>query len=209
MTAHGVFVQGVVHPLLTEFLTHACENITFPQLLLQTVIIKCQSQCVILIQTLLSLMILKSIILDKFLTPTSESFDINQPGRRIGSGGSIYGQISETYLYPLLVHFSSLPPTAKLGQGNIFRSVCQEFCSQGGSAPLHAGIHPSPQEQTRQEQTPPAGADTPQEQTPPSRSRPPPPRHSTCWEIRTTSGRYKSYWNAILFSCSLQENLAE
>ena len=30
-----------------------------------------------------------------------------------------------------------------LGQGNIFTSVCQEFYSQGGSAPLHAGI-PSP-----------------------------------------------------------------
>ena len=36
-----------------------------------------------------------------------------------------------------------LPPATKLGQGHIFRSVCQEFCSQGeGSAPLHAGIHP-------------------------------------------------------------------
>ena len=28
-----------------------------------------------------------------------------------------------------------LPPATKLGQGNIFRSVCQEFCSQGGSGP--------------------------------------------------------------------------
>ena len=36
-----------------------------------------------------------------------------------------------------------LPPATKLGQGNIFRSVCQEFCSQEGrSAPLHAEIHP-------------------------------------------------------------------
>ena len=25
-----------------------------------------------------------------------------------------------------------LPPATKLGQGNIFRSVCQEFCPQGG-----------------------------------------------------------------------------
>ena len=24
----------------------------------------------------------------------------------------------------------SLPPSTKLGQGNTFRSVCQEFCSQ-------------------------------------------------------------------------------
>ena len=26
----------------------------------------------------------------------------------------------------------SLPPATKLGQGNIFRSVCQEFCPRGG-----------------------------------------------------------------------------
>ena len=26
----------------------------------------------------------------------------------------------------------SLPPATKLGQGNIFRSVCQEFCPWGG-----------------------------------------------------------------------------
>ena len=27
---------------------------------------------------------------------------------------------------------TSLPPATKLGQGNIFRSVCQQFCPQGG-----------------------------------------------------------------------------
>ena len=26
-----------------------------------------------------------------------------------------------------------IPPATKLGQGNIFSSVCQEFCSQGGA----------------------------------------------------------------------------
>ena len=26
-----------------------------------------------------------------------------------------------------------------------------------------------------------------------------PPRRRACWEIRSTSGRYASYWNAILF----------
>ena len=30
-----------------------------------------------------------------------------------------------------------LPPETKLGQGNIFRSVCQEFCSHPGA--VHAG----------------------------------------------------------------------
>ena len=38
----GVFLEwgvypGGVHPLWTEFLTHACENITFPKLRLQMV----------------------------------------------------------------------------------------------------------------------------------------------------------------------------
>ena len=26
-----------------------------------------------------------------------------------------------------------VPPATKLGQGNIFRSVCQQFCPQGGT----------------------------------------------------------------------------
>ena len=71
-----------------------------------------------------------------------------------------------------------------LGQGNIFRNVCQEFCWWGGvclsacwDTPLGAG-------------TPWAGS--PLEQAPPHRSR-------ACWEIRSTSGRYASYWNAFLF----------
>ena len=67
-----------------------------------------------------------------------------------------------------------LPPATKLGQGNSFRSVCQEFCWRGGgvSAPLHAEIH-TPWEQTPLplEQTPPR-ADNPLEQTPPRADNP-------------------------------------
>ena len=50
----------------------------------------------------------------------------------------------------------------------------------------------------------PPEADTPppQKHTPP-RSRPPleadPPPHKACWEIRSTHGRYASYWDAFLF----------
>ena len=33
-----------------------------------------------------------------------------------------------------------LPPATKLGQGNIFRSVCQQFCPQGGCAWLHGRV---------------------------------------------------------------------
>ena len=36
--------------------------------------------------------------------------------------------------------FWFLPPATKLGQGNIFRSVCQEFCPQGGAC-VAGGMH--------------------------------------------------------------------
>ena len=72
--------------------------------------------------------------------------------------------------------------------------------------------------------TTPPGADTtplsrhPPKQTPPPRSRPdipsgnrhPPPFHRrACWEIRSTRGRYASYWNAILLTlcfCQVTSN---
>ena len=98
------------------------------------------------------------------------------------------------------------------GQGNIFSSVCQEFCSQGGLPQCMLGYH-------LLEQTPPL-ADTPRtrhpldqaptlgEDTPPGSGTPlglgttprssHPPRNA-CWEIRSTSRRYASYWNVILF----------
>ena len=77
--------------------------------------------------------------------------------------------------------------------------------------------HPPEQISLRSRQPPwsrhPPGADvsTPPKQTPPRsryhpRSTPPPPppeqtpppRCRACWEIRSTRGRYASYWNAIL-----------
>ena len=42
-------------------------------------------------------------------------------------------------------HTQFLPPATKLGQGNIFRSMCQEFCPRGGGAGVSAhcrGRHP-------------------------------------------------------------------
>ena len=54
---------------------------------------------------------------------------------------------------------SFLPAATKLGQGNIFTRVCQEFCPREGgrvSASVHAGIYPP--EQTPPDQTPPRGS---------------------------------------------------
>ena len=103
-----------------------------------------------------------------------------------------------------------LPASAKLGQGNIFTSVCQEFCTQGGPASMHAEMQPPgpdppgsrpPWSRPPREQTPPPpgadnppGADTPQNRHPPGPETPP----GADTSIRSTSGRYASYWNAFL-----------
>ena len=124
----------------------------------------------------------------------------------------------------------------KLGQGNIFTSVCQEFCPQGGgrvSASVHAGVHhPNPPQGADPPDPPgsrhPPGPGTPPEQTPPEpgtpRTRQPlppgadtpssgsrhppgpctPPRTADC-SIRSTSGRYASYWNAFLSSNDIHQ----
>ena len=61
----------------------------------------------------------------------------------------------------------------------------------------------------------PPGADTPwSKQLSPGANTPPPrsshPPSSACWEIRPTSGRYASYWNAyLLFKVSICINLHE
>ena len=70
-----------------------------------------------------------------------------------------------------------LPAATKLGQGNIFTSVCQEFCPRGEGVCLSACWDTPPRADTPGSRHPP-GADTlpeqtPREQTPP-RSRTPP-----------------------------------
>ena len=103
----------------------------------------------------------------------------------------------------------------------MFLHVC--VCPQRGSASVHDGILPL----ARQTPHPPSKADPPGKadhhlgktdptlarqtptlarQTPQWQDRPPwqdrPLLCSACWEIRSTSGRYASYWNAILFNLS-------
>ena len=71
----------------------------------------------------------------------------------------------------------------KLRKGNVFTSVCQEFCPQGGGVHRHTlGRHPS--------------ADTPL-------NRHPPGRHTYLGRHPRVDGyccgRHASYWNAFLF----------
>ena len=69
-----------------------------------------------------------------------------------------------------------------LGQGNIFTLVCHSVHRGGGLPQCMLGY----------QNPPPRSRPPPGPGTPPSGSR-------ACWEIRSTSGRYASYWNAILF----------
>ena len=57
--------------------------------------------------------------------------------------------------------FCLLPSATKLRQGNIFTSVCQEFCPQGGSASVHAGTHPPPGRYSPGQTPPPPGQTRP------------------------------------------------
>ena len=73
-------------------------------------------------------------------------------------------------------------------------------------------LEQTPQSRHPPEHTPLQEQTSPQEQTPPKSRHPPGTRHTpqsrhpscrACWEIRSTHGRYTSYWNAILLRLSL------
>ena len=84
----------------------------------------------------------------------------------------------------LIDWFQYLPPATKLGQSNIFRSMCQEFCL-GGHA-WQGGMHGSRGGHVWQ------GAW----------------QGGHAWQrynkIRSMSGQYASYWNAFLFMLNLE-----
>ena len=118
----------------------------------------------------------------------------------------------------------SLPVATKLGQGNVFTGVCDSV-NKGGGLPqcmlgypppgtrhlleqLPPGADPSPLNQTPPGADSPPGADIPpgadpsradpplrRSRHPPGAEIPPPPGSSG---IRSTSGRYASYWNSFL-----------
>ena len=130
-------------------------------------------------------------------------------------------------LYSIIIIVIITARKRSLGQGNIFRSVCQEFCSQGGGAgeylarylpwtrytPLGPGTPPrtryTPQDQVHPQPGTPLDQVHPWTRyTPPLGPGTPPgtrttPQSSACWEKRATSGRYASYWNAFLFKLDL------
>ena len=86
-------------------------------------------------------------------------------------------------------HFRTENSIASKGLRRLCFYTCLSFCPQGESASVHAWIPPSPGADTTVRDQAPPGADTPGRRHPP---------RSACWEIRPTSGRYASYWNAIV-----------
>ena len=86
-----------------------------------------------------------------------------------------------------------LPAAMKLGQGNIFTSVC---LFTGGFC-LSACWDAHPLDQTALGPDPTGTRPTP----PPSGTRPPPPEADS--SIRSTSSQYTSHWNAFLLHMSV------
>ena len=114
-----------------------------------------------------------------------------------------------------------LLPTTKLGQGDIFTGICDSIHRGGlpwgmlGYQTIPPGTRQAPpwtrQVSPRTRQAPPRTRQAPPPHplrpgTPPNRQAPllgpgshPPSGSRAYWEIRSTSGRYASCWNAILY----------
>ena len=77
------------------------------------------------------------------------------------------------------------------------RSRCPPPTLPGADTPLGPEAGPPPRADTPP--GPEAGTPPPRADTPPPGPEAGTPQRSACWEIWATSGRYASYWNAILF----------
>ena len=96
-----------------------------------------------------------------------------------------------TFTSSLQDHLIFLPAATKLGQGNKFTGVCLSTGGGGGVPGQVPGGVPG------RFPPPPRPGTSPRTRYPPGLGTPPRTRY-TPW-IRTTSGRYASYWNAFLF----------
>ena len=110
--------------------------------------------------------------------------------------------ISGIYFYRLLRSWAKVifSQAAVCPQGGgVFASV-HAWIPPGADTPPGQGNHPPPPRGRH-----PPGADPP-EQTPPGPGNPPPPREADS-SIRSTSGRYASYWNSFLSYVSVCQSV--
>ena len=92
-----------------------------------------------------------------------------------------------------------LLPANEVWEGYVFTPVCHSV-HRGVSASVYAGIHPPGANTPLGSRHPHPRSRHPTPTPPGSRQTPP---CSACWEIRATSGRYASYWNAYLLLWNL------
>ena len=126
-------------------------------------------------------------------TPPGQSFPLDRDPRMVMSG-----RYASNWNVLLLL------ATTKLGQGNVFTGICDSVHGRGCLPQCMLGYHPPLGSR-------PPRADTPKTRQPPRtrhpRDQPPPAQKNFflflafcfCSGIRSTSGRYASYWNAFLF----------
>ena len=99
----------------------------------------------------------------------------------------LFNTLGPTYNEQISLHLVTRPQRS---WGKVIFSQASVILFTGGSASVHAWIPPPP---------PGPGTPSPWDQAPPPPSRHPPRSSRAYWEIRSTSGRYASYWNANLF----------
>ena len=101
-----------------------------------------------------------------------------------------YSLLDTLYLVFVFFHvlwYLLLPPINEVWGKVIFSVACvKNSVHRGGLPQCMLGY--------------PLGPGTPRSRNPLDQA---PPQSSACWEIRSTSGQYASYWNAILFFINL------
>ena len=130
----------------------------------------------------------------------------------VGVSKIIVAQCSlKMYVSPRIQR-SLLPPANEVWGKVIFSVACVRNSVHRVGVCLHAGIPPPRSRHTHSPRpgTPRAGPPGPGTPLPPQTRHPPrvdTPLRSACWEIRSTSGRYASYyWNEILLKSLTSKN---
>ena len=94
-----------------------------------------------------------------------------------------------------LSKFLSLPPANEVWGKVIFSEACVKNSVHGGGGVCLSACWGAP----LWDQEPPQDRHPPRDQAHPPGPGTPPSRSRACWEIRSTSGWYASYWNAFFF----------
>ena len=112
----------------------------------------------------------------------------------------------ETHFYRPQTKFAKVIILHLSVSHSVHRGVCLSACldtPQDQVPPREQTPPPRRRHHPFQDRRPSLGSDTPQNRHPWEQT---PPLGSACWEMRSTSRRYTSYWNAILYIRKLIQN---